>query len=162
MEDPVTKYYDDYGNEYIIDNSKPKWCLIQVEFDDHTYVAGTMYTELKEGKPMEPYKYYQKAEESDPIGSHTKYYPSDNKFLVIDANNNLIRIVETSTCRSDDRIVYTIQDNEIIRIDERYKGLNELNTEYFDGKVSNFTYTRRQFGIAPKIGDLSPTIENII
>ena len=164
MEKLSIKKYDDYGNYYnnYSKNQETTWCAIEVEFDDHTYVSGTMNAELKEGKPMEPYKYYQKAEESDPIGSHTEYYPSVNKFLVIDANDNLIRIVETSTCRSDDSIVYTIQNNEIVRIDERYKGCNGLDIEYIDGKVSNFTYTGRQFGIAPKIGDLAPTIGDIL
>ena len=163
MEVILSKNYDEYGNEYIIcSNQETKWCVIEVEFDDHTYVAGTMYAKLEEGKPMEPYEYYQKANDHDPIGSYTEYYPSINKFLVIDVNDNLIRIVETSTCRSDDRIVYTIQNNEIVRIDESYKGVNGLNIEYIDGKVSEFTYTRRKYGIAPKIGDLAPSIENII
>jgi len=162
MEEPTIRKYDEYENEYIIKNQDPKWCLINVELNDHTYVWGTMYAELKDGNPMEPYKYYQKAKESDPIGSYTEYYPSVNKFLVIDVNDNLIRIVETSTCRSDDRIVYTIQNNDIIRMDERYKAFNGLIVEYFEGKVSCVTYIGRTFGIPPQIGDDAPTIGDIL
>ena len=163
MEDPITKYYDDYGNEYITcSNQETKWCVIEVEFDDHTYVAGTMYAELKDGKPMEPYKYYQKAEESDPNGSHTEYYPSVNKFLVIDVNDNLIRIVETSTCWSDDRIVYTIQKNEIIRMDEIYKCFRSRTIQYITNKVVGISSIGKTFGIPPQIGDDAPTIGDIL
>ena len=164
MEEPTSKHYDDYGNNYnnYSKNQETNWCLVQVEFDDHTYVAGTMYAELKDGKPMEPYKYYQKAEESDPNGSHTEYYPSVNKFLVIDVNDNLIRIVETSTCRSDDRIVYTIQNNEIVRIDEIYKCFRSRTIQYITNKVVGISSIGETFGIPPQMGDDAPTIGDIL
>ncbi len=77
---------------------------------DHTYVSGELEVtrDINTDEIVHPLRYNGKAEEHDPDGSYTLVFPDDNIYIVYDGNDdnddNIIRIVKTCTCWSDDYI----------------------------------------------------------
>lgn len=131
-----------------------KTVKVFVESSDHTYVHGNM-TVQDYGPELgrSPYYVYRgKAEESDPIGCITLYFHKHNVFVVIkpggtkDNNKNIIRIVETSTCWSDDYNKWEFDNGQLVKIIETEHGLNRGTITIKDGKTTHIDYGGRYFG----------------
>ena len=86
------------------------------------------------------------------------YYPSQNTFIIYE-DDEIVKIVWTVTCWSDDEIVYTFEKGVLVNQLERYHGCRELNTKYKDGKVSSFSFRGDEFGDPDEDG---PTLEYLL
>jgi len=159
--------------------------IVDIPLDDNTYVYGKSFVNTIDGEAIEPYIFEKKAEISDPEGSYTEYYESKNLFIVYsfessenltsgqislrirkdDSSDNIIRIVKTSTCRSDDFIKYEFntQSGKLSMVEERYKGMYRILFHYHNGICSKIELDEGKRGCyRDKIGDLGPTIDDIL
>ena len=139
--------------------------IVDIPLDDNTYVYGKSFVNTIDGEAIEPYIFEKKAETLDPKGSYTEYYESKNLFIVYDSSDNIIRIVKTSTCRSDDFIKYEFntQSGKLSKVEERYKGGYRILFHYHNGICSKIELDEGKRGCyRDKIGDLGPTIDDIL
>ena len=87
--------------------------------------------------------------------THIKYYKSLNLFVIY-KNSIIDEIIYTSTCWSDDFIIFKIKDLKVISYYERYHGCRSLIINYDENEVvKSFEYNNGSFGIPPIIGDKS-------
>ena len=151
----------------ILDDDSPNIVLyeaVYVELDDNTYMYGEAFAKTVNGEVIQPYFFETKAEISDPDGSYTEYYEPQNLFIVYDSSDNIIRIVETSTCRSDDFIKYyfNTQNGKLSKVEERYKGAYRILFHYNDGICSKIELDEGKCGCyCDKIGELGPTVDEV-
>ena len=142
--------------------------IINIPQDDYTYVWGNMTAKIVNNgnngtnEIIEPYIFTGKAQFDDPDGSYTHYYESKYLFIVYDSHKNIIRIVKTMTCRSDDQIKYEIKNDEVVKIDERYKGVHRIIFEYVDGLCTKIDVLDKMGCWNAKIGDEAPYIDDIL
>tara|TARA_B100000029_G_scaffold379146_1_gene373979 strand:- start:663 stop:1199 length:537 start_codon:yes stop_codon:yes gene_type:complete len=139
--------------------------IVDIPLDDNTYVYGKSFVNTLDGEAIEPYIFEKKAEISDPEGSYTEYYESKNLFIVYDSSDNIIRIIKTSTCRSDDFIKYEFntQSGKLSKVEERYKGIYKILFHYINGICSKIELDEGKRGCyRDKIGDLGPIVNEIL
>jgi hypothetical protein len=133
---------------------------IYIEDDDDTYLYGDKeyiaFTE--DDEILEPYYYFDKM--NDNI---VNYYPSNHKFIIYDKNYNIIELVHTMTCWSDDYQLFRFTDNKVIEHEDTYRGLNKVNIYYENDKIIDIKYNGRIFrnGTYGKIGDDAPDFSQL-
>jgi hypothetical protein len=119
---------------------------IFVESDDHTYVSGEMLATKENGEYLEPYLYTGALEDYEAGICKTYYYPSDNKFVVY-KDDEIIRIVFTSTSWSDDYDKFDIRDGSIFLITITEHGTRKCYISVSNNKISSIIYRGRKFGL---------------
>jgi hypothetical protein len=105
------------------------------------------------GKPIEPYIY--KEEERT-----VECYVSEHLYIE-KKNNEITRVVHTSTCWSDDYDKYDIEDGEVVYLETTEHGMNRAYITYENGVISDIKYAHRVFGCYA-VGDLAPMLKELI
>ena len=113
---------------------------IFIDSDDNTYIYGDRNYKaiVNDGVVCEPY--YLK--DDDKIIS---FYPSQNLFIVY-VNGNIVNIIYTMTCWSDDFAMYTFNDGILLELHETSHGFRNVIVSYENGLASSVTYHGRKFG----------------
>lgn len=112
--------------------------VIHFELDDHMYVFGDFQCnrDVVTQELIEPHTYSAKAKDTDPDGSYTRWYPSQNLFIVYD-NDDIIRIVETCACWSDDYNMWEFENSVLKTIKTTSNGQNRRTWfNYENNRVS--------------------------
>ena len=163
----ILSILDEDSPNIVLDEDIPNilYEAVYIELNDNTYMYGEAFANIVNGEVIQPYLFRTKAEISDPDGSYTEYYEPQNLFIVYDSSDYIIRIVETSTCRSDDLIKYDFntQNGELSKVEERYKTVNRILFYYNDGICSKIELDEGKSGCYyDKIGNLGPTVDDIL
>jgi|694.fasta_scaffold42124_13 hypothetical protein len=107
----------------------------ELEMDDDTYIYGGLQFEAEydENKKvfLEPYTRRE-------IDITIKYYPSKHLFVCYNESDEIIRLVFTMTCWSDDFRDYTIRNNSAIMYDEVYHGRMRFKNKACDVDFNKF------------------------
>ena len=128
--------------------------ILHVPMDDNTYVFGDMECEVDEnGKEIEPYIY--KDDERT-----VECYVSLNLYIE-KVENEITKVVHTSTCWSDDMDTYHIVNDEVVYLVTTEHGMNRAYITYENGSISKITYSRKEFGMYA-VGDLTPLLCELI
>ena len=128
--------------------------IIHVYPDDDTYVDGDMECEVDEnGNGIEPFIY--KDEERT-----VQCYVSLNLYIE-KVENEITKVVHTSTSSSDDKDTYDIVNDEVVYLETTEHGMNRAYITFDNGAVSKITYSRRKFGLYC-VGDLTPLLCELI
>jgi hypothetical protein len=129
---------------------------VRVEPDDSTYVSGKLAVVSfgDDGELLEPYIY----KDAD---RKVECYISKN-IWVEKVKGKIVKVVYTSDCRSDYWRTYYIGNYNIVQIIDTYHGMNKCYITFEDGFVSAIEYTRSKYISGYNIGDVAPTLEELI
>jgi prepilin-type processing-associated H-X9-DG protein len=111
-----------------------------VESDDNTYLYGDRYFKALsvDGVLREPY--YLK--DNDEI---IAFYPSQDLFVVY-VNSNIVNVIYTMTCWSDDYAKYSFVDGVLTELFETSHGGRSVTVSFVDGVASSVVFGWRKFG----------------
>lgn len=100
-----------------------------IELDDNTYVHGNVLaTPDENGNPVEPY-YYHDLEKNEEVVC----FPSRNLYMVYNSQN-LVRIVHTMTCWSDDISEYHVKDGKVVSSRHTSRGQRRSETITYENE----------------------------
>jgi hypothetical protein len=103
-----------------------------LEADDDTYIYGDLMFECEFDETNEPIQPFIRREGDKVI----KFY-RDKRYFVIYENNEIVEIIATMTCWSDDVIIYKIKNNNAYQYDEFYHGRPYKKNEVCNIDFSN-------------------------
>lgn len=128
--------------------------VVHTHGGDNIYVDGDMECEVDGGGNwIEPFIY--KDDERT-----VECYVSRNLYIE-KVENEITKVVHTSTSWSDDRDTYDIANEEVVHLESTEHGMNRAYITYKDGAISKITYSRREFGM-DAVGDRAPLLCELI
>jgi hypothetical protein len=128
--------------------------VVHIHGGDDIYVDGDMECEVDGGGNwIEPFIY--KDDERT-----VECYVSRNLYIE-KVENEITKVVHTSTSWSDDRDTYDIANEEVVHLESTEHGMNRAYITYEDGAISKITYSRREFGMYA-VGELTPLLCELI
>ena len=95
------------------------WKEFVLEAKDDTYIYGDLTFKADFDEEKQKFKEHYVREEDE--NSIVKYYPS-KKLFVVYFDNDIVKIIFTSTCWSDDFVEYYVLNNVAFLCNENYHG----------------------------------------
>lgn len=122
---------------------------IFIENDDDTYIYGGRYFKALSNNGVKCEPFFLKDD-----NKIIAYYPSQKLFIEY-INSNIVNIIYTMTCWSDDIAKYTFDNGVLLELYETYHGINNVRVSYLNGAVSKVVFGGKMFRKII-IGDTAP------